>query len=282
MIDLHSHTDCSDGTFTPAELLAEAAKQGLSALAITDHDTLQGYDIAVSGEVPVGLEVICGVELSTKFHGGTVHLLGYFPSRPPKEDFREWLVGLLDTRRDRNRRLVNQLQGLGIDITLAEVEAKGRSLTGRPHFARVLLEKGYVKDLQQAFDEYLDESAKAYVFREEVPIHIAIQKVLEAGGVPCLAHPVRVAKNDRSTLGEWVGELAGFGLRAIEVYHSDHSPENVAYYKELALKYKLGITGGSDFHGGNKPKISLGKGFHGNVQVPDEVLVRLKELVPQV
>jgi len=278
MIDLHSHTYYSDGTFSPAELLAEASNAGLSALAITDHDTLQGYEVAVAGDIPPDLEVICGVELSTKFHGVTVHLLAYFPVQPPSIEFRTWLTDLLETRRDRNRRLVERLQSLGIDITLAEVEAKGRSLTGRPHFARVMMEKGYVKDLQQAFDEYLDESAKAYVFREEVPIDIAIQKVLAAGGVPSLAHPVRVAKNNWATLAEWIGELAGFGLRAVEVYHSDHTPENVGYYKQLATRYGLGITGGSDFHGANKPKIALGKGMNGNVQVPDEILAGLKAL----
>lgn len=278
MIDLHSHTYYSDGTFSPAELLDEAMGAGLSALAITDHDTLQGYDVAVAGGIPANLEVICGVELSTKFHGVTVHLLGYFPVQPPSAALRTWLTDLLETRRDRNRRLVERLQGLGVDITLAEVEAKGKSLTGRPHFARVMMEKGYVKDLQQAFDEYLDESAKAYVFREEVAIDVAIQKVLEAGGVPSLAHPVRVAKNDWSVLADWIGELARFGLRAVEVYHSDHSPENVSYYKELAGRHGLGITGGSDFHGANKPKIVLGRGINGNVQVPDEILMELKRL----
>ncbi len=279
MIDLHSHTYFSDGTFSPAELLAEAAAAGLTALAITDHDTMQGYEVAVGGEIPPGLEVICGVELSTKFHGVTVHLLGYFPVEPPAPEFQSWLSGLLETRRDRNRRLVERLQGLGIEITLSEVEAKGRSLTGRPHFARVLMEKGYVKDLQQAFDEYLDESAKAFVFREEVPIAEAIERVILAGGVPSLAHPVRVAKNNWSTLAEWIGELARMGLRAVEVYHSDHSPEDVCYYKELAIRYGLGVTGGSDFHGANKPKISLGRGVNGNVQVPDQVLLDLRALV---
>ena len=280
MIDLHSHTDFSDGTFTPAELVAEAQRIGLSALGITDHDTMGGYEAAVANGIPPGLEVLCGVEISTKFHGVTVHLLGYFPTQPPSAEFRLWLTQLLETRRDRNRRLAERLQALGIDITLEEVEKKGRSLTGRPHFARVLVEKGYARDLQQAFDEFLDESAKAYVFRDEVPTEMAIDKLKKAGGISSMAHPVRVAKNDWTILAKWIGELAEIGLSAVEVYHSDHSPENTMYYKELAVRFGLGMTGGSDFHGANKPKVELGTGLRGNLAIPDSVLDAMRKLTP--
>jgi predicted metal-dependent phosphoesterase TrpH len=276
MIDLHSHTDESDGTFTPAELIAEAKRVGLSALAITDHDTMRGYEQAVPLAAAVGLELVCGVELSTRFGGASVHLLGYFPCHPPSEGFREWLAFLLESRRDRNRRLIEKLQSIGVDITLAEVEKRGRSLTGRPHFARVLVEKGYAKDIQNAFDEFLDESAKGYVQRHEVDIEEAIQRLVNSGGVASLAHPVWVAKNDWSKLEEYVGCMAAMGMRAIEVYHSDHSPENVAFYSSLAKRFNLVPTGGSDFHGGNKPNISLGTGQRGNLHVGDEILSGLK------
>src|SRR3954452_18773992 len=129
MIDLHSHTDQSDGTFTPEELVAEAKRVGLSALAITDHDTFSGYDMAVPFARNAGLELICGIELSTKFGGATVHMLAYFPWAPPAEDFKAWLNQLLESRRDRNRRLIVKLQSLGVEITLEEVETKGRTLT---------------------------------------------------------------------------------------------------------------------------------------------------------
>lgn len=276
MIDLHSHTDHSDGTFTPAELLAEADRIKLTALGITDHDTLGGYDAAVALGAPAGLTLLCGVELSTKFHGASLHLLGYFPNSAPAADFRNWLLELIETRRDRNRRLIDRLQSLGVDITLAEAEARGRSLTGRPHIARILVEKGYAKSIQGAFDEYLDESAKAYVYRDEVPTEQAIAKVVSAGGVACMAHPIRVAKNNWDTLNTWVGELAAHGMKAIEVYHSDHSPENVAYYKQLAARYGLVMSGGSDFHGGNKPNIQLGTGLHGNLHIGDKILENLR------
>jgi hypothetical protein len=278
VIDLHSHTDQSDGTFTPAELIAEARRVGLHGLAITDHDTFAGYDAARPLAEAASLELVCGIELSTRYQGGSVHLLGYFPNTAPSDEFRAWLEFILEGRRDRNRRLVAKLQSLGVEITLAEVENVGRSLTGRPHFARLLVDKGYATDMQNAFDRYLDESAKGFVYRQEVPMEEALERILKSGGVPSLAHPVRVAKNNWDKLAEYVEDLAGMGLRAIEVFHSDHSPENVSYYQSLANRFKLGVTGGSDFHGANKPSISLGTGKNGNLHVPDGVLENLTSL----
>jgi predicted metal-dependent phosphoesterase TrpH len=282
MIDLHSHTDRSDGTSTPAELIAEATRTGLAALAITDHDTFAGYDAAVSHAADAGLELICGIELSTRYQGASVHLLGYFPLTPPSKELRAWLDSILEARRDRNIRLIAKLRSLGVDITLAEVEGVGRTLTARPHFARVLVDKGYAKDVQHAFDLYLDESARGFVHRQEVPVEEAIERILTSGGVPSLAHPVRVAKNNWEKLAAYVEDLAGLGLRAIEVYHSDHSPENVSYYQSLAERFHLGMTGGSDFHGANKPQIMLGTGKRNNLRVPDEFLANLKALAARL
>src|SRR5277367_2198627 len=162
MIDLHSHTNESDGTCSPAELLREAKRAGVRVLAITDHDTFAGYDLAkpLAG---ADLELVCGIELSTKLGPQTVHLLGYFLHGDAPADFRNWVTELQASRRDRNARLAARLQELGLDVTLAEAEARGHGMTGRPHFAQILKEKGYVATLQQAFDEYLDASAKGYV-----------------------------------------------------------------------------------------------------------------------
>jgi hypothetical protein len=278
LIDLHSHTNRSDGTFAPAELVAEAKRVGLSALAITDHDTFAGYDTAAPLAREAGLELIGGIELSTRYMGQSVHLLGYFPVTPPSEEFRKWLDFMLAMRRDRNNRLITKLQSLGVHITLEEVETEGRTLTGRPHFARVLVDKGYATDIQNAFDLYLDESARGFVQRQEVPMEEALERILKSGGVPSLAHPVRIAKNNWDKLAEYVEDLAGSGLRAVEVFHSDHSPENVSYYGSLAERFNLGVTGGSDFHGANKPLISLGTGKRNNLHVPDAVLDNLKSL----
>jgi 3',5'-nucleoside bisphosphate phosphatase len=278
LIDLHSHTDRSDGTFTPEEIVAEAVRAGLSALGITDHDTFAGYDAAVPFAQAAGLELICGIELSTRYQGQSVHLLGYFPVTPPSKELRSWLDFMLEMRRDRNNRLIAKLRSLGVEITLGEVETMGRTLTGRPHFARVLVDKGYAKDIQNAFDLYLDESARGFVQRQEVAMEDALERILASGGVPSLAHPIRVAKNNWEKLAAYVEDLAGLGLRAVEAYHSDHSPENVSYYKSLAERNNLGVTGGSDFHGGNKPLISLGTGKRNNLHVPDEVLADLKNI----
>jgi len=279
MIDLHSHTDQSDGTFTAAELVAEATRIGLAALAITDHDTMSGCEQAEPFARAAGLRLIHGIELSTKFHGVSVHLLGYFPVQQPSAEFREWLAFLMESRRDRNRRLIDKLNLLGIPITLQEVEAYGKTLTARPHFARVLIDKGFATDIQDAFNKYLDESSIGYVQRHDIPIPEAIERIRKAGGVTSLAHPVRVAKNNWDTLAAYVEELAAMGLQAVEVYHSDHSPENVAYYKSLAERFGLGMTGGSDFHGGNKPAISLGTGCRNNLNVPDELADKLAGLI---
>ena len=282
MIDLHSHTNESDGTFTPEELIQEAKRVGLQALGITDHDTFAGYDAALPYAQQSGIELICGIELSTRYQGQSLHLLGYFPVTPPSAELRAWLAWMIEMRRDRNIRLIAKLQSLGVDITFAEVERIGRTLTGRPHFARILVEKGYAKDVQDAFDKYLDESARAFVKRQEAPMEEALERILKSGGVPSLAHPVRVAKNNWNKVAEYIEDLAGMGLRAIEVYHSDHSPENVAYYKRLAERHNLAVTGGSDFHGAVKPAISLGTGKHNNLSVPMEILDNLRSLAQQV
>jgi predicted metal-dependent phosphoesterase TrpH len=271
LIDLHSHTDQSDGTLSPGQLIAEAVKCGVDVLSITDHDTFAGYDAACEPARAAGIRLVCGIELSTKLHGHSVHLLGYFPGTHGPNGMREWVNEMQATRRDRNQRLAARLQELGLDITLEEAEALGRGMTGRPHFARILVEKGYVANLRQAFDDYLDESAKAYVYRREPQFREAVERIRAAGGVASLAHPIRV-NGDVPAL---MPELCAAGLSAIEAYHSDHGPEETASYLDLAKRYNLLVTGGSDFHGDLKPEIRLGTGYNGNLRVPPEVLERL-------
>jgi predicted metal-dependent phosphoesterase TrpH len=240
-------------------------------LAITDHDTFAGFDQAVPFARDAGLDLVCGIELSTKLHGSSTHLLGYFP-KGPSTAFREWILEMQASRRDRNRRLADRLRELGLDVTLEEVQAHGRSMTGRPHFAKVLLEKGYVKTMQQAFDDYLDESAKGYVSRMEPAFAEAVQRIHAGDGISSLAHPIRV----RGDLAALMPELVQAGLNALEAYHSDHSPELTARYRGLAEQYGLHVTGGSDFHGSVKPGIELGTGRSGNLTVPVEVIDKLR------
>lgn len=276
MIDLHTHTNESDGTFSPFELVDTAVALGLEALAISDHDTFAGYDRALPRAREQGLDLVCGIELSTKFHGKTVHLLGYFLDTPPAEGFRAWLDEMRATRRDRNLRMAERLRSLGMDITIEEVERKGRSLAGRPHFAKLMLEKGYVSSIQQAFDDYLDESAKGYVDRQEPELALGIQRIAAAGGVSSIAHPVRLGYRDPVKMRALVSEMSGAGLSALEVYHSDHRPADVAQYLELSREFNLGVTGGSDFHGDAKPNVRLGSGASGNLNIPLSVLDRLR------
>lgn len=272
MIDLHSHTNLSDGTCSPAQLIAEAVRSGVDILGVTDHDTFAGYDQAVEHARIAGIELICGIELSTKLHNHSAHLLGYFFGQHGLGNFREWVTGQQEARRERNVRLVARLRELGFDITLEEAEARGHGMTGRPHFAQIMVEKGYVSSLRQAFDDYLDESAKGYVFRREPTFAEGVAKIREAGGIASLAHPVRV-KGDVPAM---MPELCDAGLNAIEAYHSDHGPGDVAAYLELAQRYGLQVTGGSDFHGEVKPGVRLGTGCDGNLNIPADLVTRLR------
>ena len=287
MIDLHTHTDQSDGTATPAALIAAAKALPLEALAITDHDTLAGYDIAVPLAAEAGLELICGIELSTRLEpkpedripgkrAPSVHLLGYFIDAP-SPGFREWIVGSQRSRHQRNLTLIARLNSLGVDITLDEVKVIGRNLTGRPHFARILLQKGYVKTNQEAFDKYLADDAEAGVERDEPSLFEGVKRVSEGGGLPVLAHPVRLlGGRDRTKLAVLLQELIAVGLRGIEVFHSEHTPEDSETFASLAREFDLAITGGSDYHGGNKPGIELGTG-KGNLHLPYSVLEAIRE-----
>jgi 3',5'-nucleoside bisphosphate phosphatase len=277
MVDLHSHTDASDGSDTPRELIDNALRAGVRTLAITDHDTFAGYDEAREYAAGEGLDLLCGIELSTKYEKKTVHLLGYFPVAAPAAEFREWLMGLQDKRRDRNRRLVENLQRVGVDITLAEVESLGKTMAGRPHFAKILLQKKYVKTMQEAFDKYLAESGRAYTEREEVPLEEGIQRMRAAGGIPVMAHPVRLDRRTAAEESEWITAAAGMGMLGLEIRHSDHGAHAVGRYNELAERLGLVKTGGSDYHGTYKPDIRLGTGRDGNVNVPPEWVDRLRE-----
>lgn len=282
MIDLHTHTDESDGTLAPAQLVRAAVELGLEALAITDHDTLAGYDRAVAPARSAGLDLVCGIELSTKLkhrpgeRGKAVHVLGYFFNGIPTTEFRLWLGDVQYSRRDRNRRLAERLESLGLPVTLAEVEKLGRSLAGRPHFARLMVDKGYVSSAQEAFDIYLGEAGKAYVERDEPGLAEGIHKIREAGGLPSVAHPIRLARH-APVLERLLGEMRALGLSAIEAYHSDHSPRDVGQFLDLARRLGLAVTGGTDFHGGAKPPIALGTGIDRNVAVPRSVLDNLRQ-----
>jgi hypothetical protein len=273
MVDLHSHTNESDGTASPAQLVDEAIRVGVAILGITDHDTFAGYDGALPRARETGLELICGIELSTKLLGQTAHLLGYFLRGDPPAGFRTWVREMQTSRRERNVRLVERMRELGFDLTLDELESRARGMTGRLHAAQLMVEKGYATSVQQAFDDYLGESGKAYVYRREPQFAEAVERIGEAGGIASLAHPVRLHGDFPALLPE----LLEASLPAIEAYHSDHSPEQTELYLELAKRHGLMVTGGSDYHSAAKPGLALGTGRGGNLRIPEDLVDRLRE-----
>jgi predicted metal-dependent phosphoesterase TrpH len=283
-IDLHSHTNASDGTLTPAELVALAQRNNLAALAITDHDTFEGYNIAVPLAKASGLELVRGIELNSRLvlggsaHARFVHVLVYFPLREPSPEFQTWLAEQRADRRARNEKLAQALRDRDVDITLQEVEARGRTLAGRPHFARILIEKGYATNSEDAFVKYLGEDAPSYVERDSNTTEEVIALARRGGGIPVVAHPVRIGLT-RAAEHEALTRLKQAGLVGLEVYHSDHQAGLQEYYRELADELDLLPTGGSDFHGAVKPDIELGSGRANNVRVPLDFLEGLKRFV---
>ena len=277
MIDLHTHTNESDGTLSPQELIEAAKSIGLEALAITDHDTLTGHDLAVPHATRAGIELVCGVELSIQCRGHSIHLLVYFLRNPPTGDFRQWLLTLQAGRRTRNEALVRKLCSQGMPMTLEEVAARGGKLLARPHFAGVMVEKGYATSRREAFDKYLDASGSCYVPREEPDFGEAMGWIRAAQGTAVLPHPSRIGLS-REQLVPMVGDMRDAGLKGIEVYHSGHSPAEMNFCLHLARKFGIAATGGSDFHGATKPGIALATGRDGNLKLPYSILEDLRNV----
>lgn len=278
MIDLHAHTFESDGTDSPSGLIEKAAAAGLHTLAITDHDTLTAHDKAQATADALGVRLIRGVEISTKARNKSVHLLAYWFGGNAPAGFLAWLEEMLEYRRERNRQLIARLQQLGIPITLDEAEALGRTITGRVHIAKVLIAKGYAKNISDAFDQYIGEDAPGFVLMEEPQTAKAVRKVREFGGVPILAHPIRLNMRDPQVEEEFIREQVDAGLLGLEVMHSDHGEKERERYLALATRYGLAPSGGSDFHGDIKPNIHLGRGKDNNVAVPQAWLDKLYSL----
>ena len=281
MIDLHAHTTFSDGASTPAALLQEARLAGLQALAITDHDTFAGFDAAQPLASRHPLELVCGLELSTQISAQqpgrktTVHLLGYFLDQMPSPHFREWLTTISSTRQQRNLKMMAYLQANKLSIEWADLPLPPASLS-RTHFARVLVAKKLVPDHQSAFDRYLSDAVLPGIERKLPSLAEGIEKIRGAGGLPSLAHPVRLPYREPLALRSFIQEMSGCGLEALEVYHSDHNAENVGQFLNLAREFDLLVTGGSDYHGENKPDIRLGRG-RGDLSLPYTLLANMKK-----
>ncbi|CAN2041586.1 3',5'-nucleoside bisphosphate phosphatase [Candidatus Magnetomoraceae bacterium gMMP-15] len=271
MIDLHIHSTASDGSLTPREILALACKLKLRAIAITDHDTINGSKEALKAGIPCKLEFINGVEISTQlpdnFSVSSFHMLGYFIDLDnPK--LNKNLNILQEARDNRTPMMLEKLNKAGVDISLDEVkQAVGDSQTGRPHIAKIIVKKGFASNIQQAFDKYIGSEGACYVEKYRLKAKKAIEIITGAGGIPVLAHPYLIKTRSIDELEELIIYLKSAGLKGLEVFYSEHTPKLIDLYQKLARKYDLIMTGGTDFHGSFKPGIQMGIG-KGNLKIP--------------
>lgn len=275
MIDLHSHTTASDGSLTPTELIHLAKNVGLSAVAVTDHDTVGGLREASDEAARTGIEFVPGIEISVDFKPGQFHLLGFFIDRDHGE-FNDRLQALQDNRVNRNIVMARKLASLGLPITLDDIVAEaGGDQVGRPHMAKALVKKGIVETTQEAFDRFLADGAAAHVPKMKLEPAAAIEMVHLAGGVAILAHPKFLRISDE---GDLATVLAGFkdaGLDGIEAYYSQHNSPETDTYLRLARRFNFLISAGSDYHGVTKPHVHLGRIYQNEAGDP-EILATLK------
>ena len=278
-IDLHIHTTASDGTFTPTEIVAHAIKLKLKAIAIADHDTLAGSSEALNSGIPAALEFLTGVEISAApppfyHHAGSFHLLGYSINLDDTE-LNQTLEKLRLARKNRNPAIIDRLNELGIPIRLDEVrEEAGDVQLGRPHIAQMMIRKGVVSSIDEAFDQFLGTDKPAYVDKYRVKCSKAINAIRGAGGIPVLAHPSLLEYESESQLDDLIGQLKQMGIQGVEVYYSQHTADQTRLFAELAQRHDLLMTGGTDFHGSIHPDIEMGTG-KGNLFVPYELYDKL-------
>lgn len=278
-IDLHIHSTASDGTLSPLEILTLAQDLNIAAISITDHDTLDGSKDALSFGIPPSVKFLTGVEISAEpppsfSFAGSFHILGYAVD-VDHPDLNHTLSMLRDSRKSRNPQILKLLSRLGIEIALDEVwNLAGGSQMGRPHIAQLMVEKGYVHSINAAFDKYLGNGKPAYVDRFRFECEETIKAILNAGGIPVLAHPILLGIKENDILADLIGVLTEMGLRGIEVYYPEHTKNLIAYYSQLASHYNLLITGGTDFHGDITPDIKMGVG-KGDLFIPYELYEKL-------
>jgi predicted metal-dependent phosphoesterase TrpH len=274
-VDLHTHSTASDGTFPPGEVIRRARSKNLAAVALTDHDCVDGLPEAGAAARELGIDLIPGLEISAEFSPGTMHILGLFVDEN-EAHLAASLARLQAARKERNPQIAENLRSLGLDITYEEVvAASGGGQVGRPHFARVLVQKGYVGSFEEAFEKYLGKGKPGYAEKFRFSPREAIEMIHRAGGVASLAHPFTLGLPTKEAEADCLTELVGDGLDGLEAYYSGNSPGDTLYYLRLCESRGLIPTGGSDFHGANRPEIEVGTG-RGNLEVPASILDSLR------
>lgn len=272
-IDMHVHTTASDGTMAPKHVVSLAAMQGLKAIAITDHDTMAGIAEAGQAGELMGVTIIPGIELSTDYLGKDVHVLGYFldDQAPALKDYMTWVR---EQRNARNEAILERLRKKGFDLTLSGLEeAHPGAVLGRAHIAQGLVELGAVQNIKEAFRRYLGQGRSCYVERKRIPMKDAVALIKKCGGVAVLAHPLQYGF-DRAGLDTLVKTAAQEGFSGMEILYPGYTQADQQRLFDLAEKYGLLPTGGSDFHGDVKPEIQLGTG-DGNLSVPAMYFIML-------
>ena len=271
MIDLHTHTTASDGRLTPRQLISRAEDMGLEAVAITDHDTLDGIAPADEYARRIGMPFIPGIEISAEYGpAGTMHILGYFVDESAP-GFSDTLAFLKQARSKRNPLIIERLKSCGVDVSMEDVRREaGSAQIGRPHFARAIVKKGFAASIPEAFERFVKKGAPCYVNKERLLPERAIELIRKARGIPVLAHPKTLNMDILRELPLLLGRLKETGLMGLEAYYYAHSKAEEEHFLRLSRKLSILATGGSDFHGDNKPRVALGKG-NGNLFVPREV-----------
>ncbi len=278
-IDLHVHSSRSDGTMSPRELVRHAVACGLSAIALTDHDNTEGLAEASQEAAACGIELIPGIEFSTEYHGTDIHIVGLdFDWKHPA--FQERVTYYQNERLRRNQKMIDKMAADDIDISYQKMaEAFGETVWTRAHFARYLVEHHYVKEIRDAFSIYIGDDCKYFIPRQKVTPAEVVELIRTFGGIPILAHPFQYRFSDRE-LRTLLTDLKKKGLLGMEVYYPTHSPEQEAYLLSLSKELGLLPSGGSDFHGDNKPDIALGSG-RGNLQIPYSILTNLRKALQE-
>lgn len=279
MLDLHTHSTASDGQYSPAALVQLAARKGVTTLALTDHDTTAGLAEAEQAAAQCGIRLIAGIELDTKYPGvrGNFHMLGYGID-PQHPALAAQCADFAAQRQARAERIFTYLESFGIRLDREKVFGyAGDGVIARPHFARVMLESGYVAEIQEAFDRYLDTPEFQTIDRPKPHPREAIQTIRQAGGIPVLAHPFQLKLGERD-LPSLLRELKEYGLGGLECYYSTHTAQQTEMLLALAEQYGLCITGGSDFHGEKiKPQIALATGIDNTLRVRSTLPLCLSE-----